>query len=343
MLAAATAGQGRAPPRSSRSVSLRWTTSASPAQIALAIPPYAASGCNVLYVAADGALRMRSLATGTEAVIAEAAEQPARPTLAGPPDDPTRVMAWESGRTSSVQVRFAGTTREVRGSYARNAQPRASSDAVVLSGFRSLEPRSDADVLLYEPLSRSLSVVGGGPGQQLFADVSATQVAYSDFSEDPDGAFDDDGRDLADLVLVERTSGAKHKLELAGKQAFPLFGAGDTLVYLHWQVDHPEPKLAAYAIMAGEMRSDRSRQLAQVETQPPYVRPSVYGATVEWVERPFGSDQRVMRVDMQRSQPASVFSMPGAELYATASSPHATLLAVRAPSQTSPRLRAIAR
>ena len=306
-------------------------------------PPYAASGCSLLYVAGDGSLRLRALANGDETLLAPASEQPSRPTLAGPADDPARVIAWESGSTHSVQVRFAGATREVRGTYARSGQPRACANAVVLSGFHTQAADSDADILLYDPQTQAISVVGGGPGQQLFADVSETRIAYSDFAEDPDGRFDNDGRDLADLVLVDRATGEPHKLQLAGKQAFPLFGSDGSLVYLHWEVGHPEPKLAAYAIMNWDTRLDRQRQLARVETQPPYVRPSVYGATVEWVERPYDGAERLMRVDMQGVNPRTAFSMPGVQLYATASSASATLLAVQTPDQLSPRLRAIAR
>lgn len=306
-------------------------------------PPYAGSGCSLLYVASDGALHLRSLASGEDAIVAPAAEQPTRPTLAGPDGDPTRVMAWESERDGCVHVKFGGETRAVRGEYARSAQPRATADAVVLTGFRTQAPTSDADVLLYEPMTQTLTVVGGGAGQQLFPDVSATQVAYSDFAEDADQRFDDDGRDLADVVLVERATLERRTLAAPGKQAFPLFGGDDSLVYLHWELGHPEPKLAAYAIMAWQARSAQRVMLAQVETQAPYVRPSVYGSTVEWVERPFNSDERVMRVDMRHAVPRSAFSLPGAQLYATASSPNATFVATLTANQTVPVLRAIAR
>ena len=306
-------------------------------------PPYAASGCSLLYVASDGALHLRSLASDEDTVIAAAAELPARPTLAGPAEDPARILAWESERDGCVQVRFGGETRAIRGDYARSAQPRATADAVVLTGFRTQEPTSDADVLLYDPTTQNLRVVGGGPGQQLFPDVSATQVAYSDFAEDADQRFDDDGRDLADVVLVERATLERRTLAAPGKQAFPLFGGDGSIVYLHWEVGHPEPKLAAYAIMAWQARSAQRVMLAKVETQAPYVRPSVYGNTVEWVERPFSGDERVMRLDMQSAVPRNAFSMPGVQLYATASSPNATLVATLAANQTVPVLRAIAR
>jgi hypothetical protein len=304
-------------------------------------PPYAVSGCSLLYVAPDGALRLRDPAS--EQLIAPASERPSRPTLAGPASDPARVIAWESGSEQHVRVRFAGVTRSIHGTYARSGQPRATSDAVVLSAWTSSAPDSDADVLLYEPESDQLRVIGGGPGQQLFADVSATQVAFSDFSEDRDGSFDDDGQDVANLVLVERGSLQRRTLELTGKQAFPLFTQSGQLVYLSWSLGHPEPKLAAYAIMAWDAQRDSQRTLAQIETKPPYVRPSVFGDTVEWVERPNIGNERLMRARVLGGAPEIAFERAGTQLFATASSPSATLLATLTESQASPRLLAVAR
>jgi hypothetical protein len=306
-------------------------------------PPYAVSGCSLLYVASDGALRLRALDTGAELEIAAAAELPSRPSLAGPPEDAARVMAWESGREQAVRVRFGGVTRSVRGTYQHSAQPRATRDAVVMSAWVGSDPLSDADVLLYEPEAQTLNALGTGPGQQLFADVSATQVAYSDFAEDPDGRFDDNGQDVANLVLVDRTSHARRTLELTGKQAFPLFASEGQVVYLNWELGHPEPKLSVYRIMAWDPLSDRRTALADVETQPPYVRPSVYGSTVEWIERPFSGAERLMRVQVSGTAPLVAYSNAGTQLYATASSSDATWMATLSDMQTVPRLLAVQR
>ncbi|RYE84644.1 MAG: hypothetical protein EOO75_17870, partial [Myxococcales bacterium] len=73
-------------------------------------PPYAADGCQLLYLApvADGAeLRLRDLTDGHEQTLAPASERPLRPSLAGP------VAAWEAtseGR-QVVRVRSDGVTR----------------------------------------------------------------------------------------------------------------------------------------------------------------------------------------------------------------------------------------
>jgi hypothetical protein len=306
-------------------------------------PPYAASDCALLYIASDGALRLRPSGSGSESVIAEAAEQPARPSLAGPTDDPARVIAWESLRDRVVRVRFDGTIRDVLGSYHHSGQPRATYDAVVLTAYRAADPQSDADVLLYEPASQALTAVGTGSGQQLFADVSATQVVYSDFAEDPDQSFDDDGRDLADLVIVDRKTLARLSLELEGKQAFPLFSDAGQVVYLSWALSHPEPKLSAYSIMHWDPSLGTRAMLANVETQPPYVRPSVYGSTVEWVERPYGQDERLLRAQLQGNPPSVAFTQAGTQLYATASNRNATFMAVQTGTQSTPVLLAIPR
>jgi hypothetical protein len=69
----------------------------------------------------------------------------------------------------------------------------------------------------------------------------------------------------------------------------------------------------------------------------------VYGSTVEWVERPFSGDERLVRLDMSDSNPRTAFSQPGTQLYATASSANATLVATLSANQSVPVLRAIAR
>jgi hypothetical protein len=308
-------------------------------------PPYAISGCALLYVARDGSLRLRDLTSGAEEQIAAAADAPSRPSLAGPAAEPARVVTWESGAMQAVRVRFAGESTLVRGAYHHTGQPRAASDTVVLSGWVDSDPGGDSDVLLYAPESKALTVVGGGPGQQLFADVSDSHVVYSDFSEDSDGRFDDNGADLADLVLVDRKTGARLVHPRGGKQAFPLLTRRGSIVYLDWASSHPEPKLSAYAIAVWRASGGADDlQLATVQTLPPYVRPSVWGDSVEWVERPASGDERLMRVALQGGQPAQVvFSMPGTQLFATASSAEGTLMAATTSTEPDPRLRSVAR
>jgi hypothetical protein len=90
-------------------------------------------------------------------------------------------------------------------------------------------------------------------------------------------------------------------------------------------------------------RSGERAMLAQVETQAPYVRPSVYASTVEWVERPSGRDDRLMRAQLQERQPLVAFTMPGLQLFPTASTRTATLMATQTAMQTTPVLMAVPR
>ena len=59
----------------------------------------------------------------------------------------------------------------------------------------------DTDVQLYVPTTGVTTTIAGGPGQQRFADVDDDWIAVTDFSEDPDGRFDANETDLADVVL----------------------------------------------------------------------------------------------------------------------------------------------
>ena len=65
----------------------------------------------------------------------------------------------------------------------------------------------DTDVQLYVPTTGVTTTIAGGPGQQRFADVDDDWIAVTDFSEDPDGRFDANETDLADVVLYERRTG----------------------------------------------------------------------------------------------------------------------------------------
>jgi hypothetical protein len=302
-------------------------------------PSYALAGCQLLYVAADGGLHLRDLRQTVDTLIASPNDMPLRPSFAGSAADPTRVLVWESGVQRAVQLRVAGERHSLRGDYEHTTQPRATSGAVVFSGFRAAASTSDSDIVLYTIETASFSVVGGGPGQQLFADVSATQVAYSDFSEDPDGRFDDNGNDLADVVIVERASLAARHLTAAGKQAFPLLTEDGGLVYLDWALSHPEPKLSAYQIVAWDAQSQSAHMLADVATQPPFIRPSTFGNTVEWLERPYNSAARLLRVQRTGTASAALaWSMPNADPLAHISTPTSTLMAVRGLDAAGPRL-----
>jgi hypothetical protein len=312
---------------------------------ALGYPSFALSRCSLVYIATDGSLRLRSLDRGDEEELAPAHERPTRPSIAGSDARADELIAWESARDSAVRVRYRGVTESLRTDYARSGQPRVCADAVVFSAWVDGGSAADADIVLYEPATRAFSKIAEGPGQQLFPDVSPSHVAYSDFAEDEDGRFDDDGEDLANVVLVRRATGERRELTLAGKQAFPLLLDGGQLVYLSWvRGTHPEPKLSAYALMAWDLAAEDPTLLADIETYPPYVRPSSYGDTVEWIVRPLSGDERLMRMRVRAdTTPQLAFSQPKLALHATASTRDATVLATIEAEQTTPKLRAVAR
>jgi hypothetical protein len=226
-------------------------------------------------------LRRRDLSTGAEETLAPASEKPLRPALAG------GTMAWEATEAGRqvIRVRRDGVTRTVEGSFAQATEPRAAEDAVVFTAWAGLDPSADTDVLLYRVDSGALEIVAGGPGQQRFADVSSTHVAFSDFAEDPDGTFDDNSNDLADIALLDRKTGVLSARSLPGKQAFPLLGTAGSVVFLSWPKDHPEPKLTAYEILASGLEEGAApRSLGKVEQAISLTaRPSSRDGEVLWV------------------------------------------------------------
>jgi hypothetical protein len=257
----------------------------------LGYPPYAFEGCTLVYVAAGrdpGALRVRNLATAEDTLLEPAASKPRRPTISGP------VIAWEAvgAAGSEVRVRFDGRVEAMAGAFVRAEEPRATDDAVVFTAFLGPGPNDDSDVYLFDVLSGQLSVVATGAGQQRFADVSPTHVAFTDFSEDPRGYFDEMGS-VSDIALVERASGVRSDRVSPGKQAFPLLGANGVFAYLEWAAVHPEPKLGQFWLKAG--RLDRPvaedfnvKASGQVSTDPAYVRPSLRGLNLDFIDQ--GSD-----------------------------------------------------
>jgi hypothetical protein len=251
----------------------------------LGYPPYALDGCTLVYVApADGggALHLRDLASGDDSELEPAASKPRRPTVAGD------VIAWEIGEgvTSQVRVSYRGTIQTLSGDFNHAGEPRATTDAVVLTAFLGPNPTDDTDVYLYDVATDQLSKVASGPGQQRFADVSATHVAVTDFSEDPRGYFDEYDS-IADVVVIDRESGVATARKRSGKQAFPLLGSDGALVYLDWGAVHPEPKFSQFGLRAGVLDSpvdaDYDIKL-EVHTDPAYVRPSLRGQHVDFVD-----------------------------------------------------------
>jgi len=260
------------------------------------LPPVAAAGsitypalpCTLLYLAAGsdpGALHLRNLATGEDSVLETSATKPRRPAVSGP------VITWEADgvQGSEVRVRFDGKVESMSGPFVRAEEPRATADAVVFTAFLGPGPNDDSDVYLFDVESRQLSVIAAGAGQQRFADVSATHVAVTDFSEDPKGYFDEAGS-ISDIALIERATGLRSDRVAPGKQAFPLLGTDGVFAYLEWAAVHPEPKLGQFWLKVGYLDRPISEDFnvkvtGQVSTNPAYVRPSLRGLNLDFIDQ----------------------------------------------------------
>jgi len=254
----------------------------------LGYPPYAFDGCTLLYLAAGsdpGALHLRNLATGEDSVLETSATKPRRPAVSGP------VITWEADgvQGSEVRVRFDGKVESMSGPFVRAEEPRATADAVVFTAFLGPGPNDDSDVYLFDVVARQLSVIAAGAGQQRFADVSATHVAVTDFSEDPKGYFDEAGS-ISDIALIERATGLRSDRVAPGKQAFPLLGTDGVFAYLEWAAVHPEPKLGQFWLKVGYLDRPTSEDFnvkttGQVSTNPAYVRPSLRGLNLDFIDQ----------------------------------------------------------
>jgi len=324
-----------------------------------AYPPYASAACTLVYVAASGDLLERDLGSSVERVLAPATERPRRPTVTA------EVVAWEADREGLPIVRVLrrsdGTTSAVEGPFVAAAEPRASGASVAFTGFTrgaaspaampSSDPAAldgDSDVWLHDVASGRSTLALGGPGQQRFADLSGALLAVTDFVEDPDGRFDGNETDLADVVVLERASGRIARRALPGKQAFPMVD-GDRVAFLQWGEIHPEPKLSLFELRIGGAFGDPSadRTVARVESVRPAVRPVVSGGVLEWVASPSG-ESRLWRAPADGAEPPRVAAELGDGLV-LAPSPGGgfTLVASTAGDLASgavrPRLRAVAR
>jgi hypothetical protein len=290
-----------------------------------------------VYVADEqggGALRLRDLASGAEIVLEEAASHPRRPAVSG------AVIAWEVGddATSQVRVHHQGLTRTLTGDFHRAGEPRVCADAVVFTAFLGEERSSDSDVYLYDVASDQLAAIASAPGQQRFADVSLSHVALTDFSEDPAGYFDE-MESIADVVVVDRGSGEVITRQAPGKQAFPLLASDGAVVYLHWGSVHPEPKFGQFWLKAGypgepvELDVDLKEEM--VQTNPAYVRPSLHGINVDFVDAP-ASVVGLYRVSLSdlRAPVATLVPSGGVQLLGPVAGRALTLVSQQQPDQT---------
>jgi len=304
-------------------------------------PSYSVDGCRLAYVSASAqTLVLRDLATGSETTIAPAAESPRRPSLSGD------VLCWEAdvAGKSVVRVRHAGQVTTLSGSFDHAGEPRATGDAVVFTAWLAAGADSDTDVFLYTTSDKATNLVAGGKGQQRFADVSATHVAVSDFSEDPSGTYSGDGTTLADILVVDRATKAVTAKPASGKQAFPMLGSSGTLAYLEWVTVHPVPKLQEYAIVAVPLTTLTvpGLKIADVQSEKA-VRPTASAGVAEWVVR-WGGQSSLWRAALDGSTSPEQKNLGSVvALHAPSASSSMTVLAVQKSAGAAPALVAIPR
>lgn len=304
-------------------------------------PSYAVDGCQLAYVsAASKSLVLRDLTSGAETTVAPATESPRRPSLAG------GLLAWEAdeGGKSVVRLRSGGQTTTVAGGFDHAGEPRATADAVVFTGWLGASADGDTDVFSFTPGDASPALVAGGAGQQRFADISATHIALSDFSEDPGGAYAGDGTSLADIIVIDRATKTPTKRAASGKQAFPMLGSSGTLAYLEWVTVHPVPKLQEYAIVAVPLATlaAPATKLADVQSEEA-VRPTASAGVVEWVVR-WGGQSSLQRAALDGATPPAKQDLGAVQvLHAPSASSSMTVLATEKTAGSAPALVAIPR
>lgn len=302
----------------------------------LGYPPYALDGCTLVYVApaeGGGALRLRDLSTGDDVELEPASSQPRRPALSG------EVVAWEvgAGAMSQVRVSHRGNVRTLTGAFDHAGEPRVTADAVVFTAFLGPNPTDDSDVYLYEVNGDDPSPIAAGAGQQRFADVSLTHVAVTDFSEDPRGYFDE-SESIADVLIIDRQSGVATPRERAGKQAFPLLGGDDALVYLDWGAVHPEPKFSQFglraAVLGAPLDDDYDIKPDGVRTDPAYLRPSLHGQNIDFVDTRNGITG-LYRFNLGSQEPPAAIPVAGSpQLFGPVATDAMTLIAKRLQDQS---------
>ena len=316
---------------------------------ALGYPPYAIDGCRLVYVAAsaDGAsgdLVLRDLATGNEQTIAEAAEAPRRPSIAG------EWITWEATVAGAPGVRVRGESGEavtIQGAFDHAGEPRAAADAVVFTAWLGPDDRDDTNIFLYRPATQELAAVRPSPKQQRFPDISATHLAWADFTGDLDGYYTDVSSHAheADVVLFERSTRVATTRHAPGKQAFPILGATGRVAYLDWVGVQPEPKLDAYTRRIGVLGApvESDAVVAQISASLLHVRPVARGPLLEWVASSDGASLRLERQRADLTLPAVTLpGLEGLEILGPIASDTLTLVGVRKPG-AAVELRAFAR
>ena len=306
-------------------------------------PPYAVRGCRLAYVQrASRRLVLRDLKTGTEEWVTDAPasndEVPRRPTLG------RDFVAWEVGVGSATAVRvFAGgTTTTLSGAFDHAGEPRAASNAVVFTGWSAADANGDTDVFMYLVGTGQIVPVAVGPAQQRFADANDTFVAFTDFAEDPDGRYDQNDTDLADIGVYDRGTKTTTTRKNPGKDAFPVLASDDRFGYLHWGDVHPEPKFTAFGVRAARVGTAAATDvaLADVTNAVRFVMPSGANGTLDWIAPDTSGSEHLWRAPVDGTAAARSV-LDGTSLFASQSSAGMTIVAVG--GSGAPVLRSVAR
>lgn len=285
-------------------------------------PPYAMSGCTLAYLARDASLMVRDLNSGAEIRLAGPDEAARRPTIDG------GVVAWEAvvDARRVIKVHAAGKTTVIAGPFKSAGEPRVHDGSVVFTGWVG-GPREETDIWLYDTKTGSLAPVLGGPGQRRFADVSGEFVVAVDASEDPDGAFDDDGRDVTALVVFERKTGKVTRRPSPGRQAFPVLIDVAGVAYLDWAPGSAR----GYEVKTGMLLEPASadRTVGAVTHRNSGPRPSSIGPTVEWVAEEADGTTSLYRAPAfgQKKAPIRAPGLEGLRLFAPISTRDFTVIA----------------
>ena len=228
----------------------------------------------------------------------------------------------------------AGKPVVIGGGFDHAGEPRAARGVVVFTAWKTPNPLGDTDVLAFDTVSLRTLLIAGGPAQQRFADVSDTHVALTDFIEDPDGAFNDNGTDLADIVVFDRATRSLSTRARPGKQAFPVLASQTHLGYLDWGLIHPEPKFSQFTLRAGLIAQGAAPDVTVFEIQNvsfQRILPAGRNGVLEWIHQPGTASLWRAPADLS-SAPLQVAGLEGLELYAPSAASALTVLAVRPPN-----------
>ncbi len=270
-------------------------------------PTFAAQSCRLLYVErGTNRILMRSFANGgREGQIAGPAPANAarRDVSFGGGSDGVYV-AWVEGPPddSRVMVSVPGVVapKQITGPFHHAAEAKVSAGAksatapwgvVVFTGWATPDPKGDTDVYMYDPVADELTTLVGGPGQQRWPGTNSASIAVTDFGEDPDGRFDGDGKDRADIVRVTRLDGISKVVARPGFQshAIPL---GSGVVYYDESTSDPKSVQIRYSVIEGSKPPD-----VQVDSLPLTARwfaLAADGGDLAWVSTDANGTERLL-------------------------------------------------